>query len=86
MSDIKLFRMTGKTAEEIAGAAVALEKSLQTQSNVKFPEIEHGFGDIFDELYDILDRNQKITATLYQRWFEVDRAIDTYIDELLSSS
>ena len=31
MSDIKLFRMTGKQAEEIPGTAVALEKSLQTQ-------------------------------------------------------
>jgi hypothetical protein len=73
-------------AGNAVAATTAIEKSLQTQSNVRFPEIEHGFGDIFDELYDILDRNQKITATLYQRWFEVDRAIDTYIDELLSSS
>jgi predicted transport protein len=31
MSDIKLFRMSGKQAEEIPGTAVALEKSLQTQ-------------------------------------------------------
>ena len=31
MSDIKLFRMSGKQAEEISGTAVALEKSLQTQ-------------------------------------------------------
>jgi hypothetical protein len=31
MSDIKLFRMTGKQAEKIPGTAVALEKSLQTQ-------------------------------------------------------
>ncbi|QFY89802.1 DUF91 domain-containing protein [Magnetovirga frankeli] len=31
MSDIKLFRFVGTTAEEISGSAVALEKSLQTQ-------------------------------------------------------
>lgn len=67
-------------------AATAIEKSLQTQSNVEFPDIEHSFGDIFDELFETVDRNQKITAALYHRWLEVDRAIDAEIDECLSSS
>jgi hypothetical protein len=67
-------------------AATAVEQSLQTQSQVEHLSVDHDLNDVFDELYRVLDRNQKITAELYKRWLDVDRRIDLDINERLSRS
>jgi hypothetical protein len=78
-----VFRWFG--AGDAIAAASAVEKSLQTQSQVEYADIDHHLGDVFDELYDTLDRNKKITAGLYQQWLDVDGRIDADIDRRLSS-
>jgi hypothetical protein len=68
-----------------ANAALgAVEHSLQTQKKVSLPDVEHGYGVVFDELYDTLCGQQQITAAFYDKLVQTDRRITQDIRNILS--
>lgn len=61
-------------AGDVNGAVGAVEQSLRTQKEIP-SDVEHGYGDTFDELYDSLCRQRQVTPAFFQRLVETDSRI-----------
>jgi hypothetical protein len=69
---------------DAAAALGAVEQSLQTQKKVSLPDVEHGYGVVFDELYDTLCGQQQITSAFYDKLVQTDRRISQDIRDILA--
>lgn len=68
-----------------ASAAVdAVERSLQTQTDVSLPDVGHDYGGLFDELYDVLHANKQISPSFYNKLAETDVRITQDINAILA--
>ncbi len=63
-------------------AVSAVDRSLQTQKNSQLINVNHDYSEIFDELFDTLTRNIKITKPFFDKLVETDIKITQEVMEL----
>jgi len=68
-----------------AAAVSVVEQSLRTQKNIRLPNIDHDYSEVFDEFYNTLHSNQQITPAFYAKLVETDKKISQEIRAILAS-
>jgi len=69
---------------EASAAVDAVERSLQTQKDVSLLDVGHDYGGMFDELYDALHGNKRISPAFYEKLAKTDNRITQDITAILA--